>query len=116
MEVVNFVRLASNQLRLVPLRIIQDAPLPANVDRIPVELWFNTQGREGHFTVNVPIRHRSFPDKGLIATYMYAESMPTAFAANSPTGPSEGGSERPAILALRKSRPHLLKCGRAYHD
>lgn len=98
---MNSIRLASNQLRVLPLRISHNTALSSDVDAIPIELAFTSKDQETNFVVNIPIRHRAFPGKGIIATYFYAESMPTAFAVNSPTGPSEAGEERAAVVALR---------------
>ncbi|KZV67959.1 hypothetical protein PENSPDRAFT_32803 [Peniophora sp. CONT] len=100
LSIANDIRLAPNQLRVLPLRIAQDGPLQVNVDHILLELEFTYQDQKTSLRISLPVRHRTLPGKGIIATYLYAESMPTAFAVNSPTEPSKTGEERAAVLAL----------------
>lgn len=97
------VRLAPNQVRVLPLRIIQSEPLTPDVHHIPLELTFANAltSHETTLVVELPVRRQTLPAVGIVATYMHAESAPLAFAANSPLGSAEEGDERPPVLALR---------------
>ncbi|KAI0798096.1 hypothetical protein C8Q75DRAFT_34633 [Abortiporus biennis] len=98
--------IAPSQTRIIPLRIRQSKPISKTTRTISVKL--NASGSSGSIEIStsLDIRHNdhwhSRNTQSLIATYVHANFMATAFAVKPPTDTKSTGTNStvPPILAL----------------
>ncbi|PCH38714.1 hypothetical protein WOLCODRAFT_97559 [Wolfiporia cocos MD-104 SS10] len=103
LQLLNATRIAPSQTRIVPIRISQRAAYYASSIELDLHLTSSTTLTTLH--VILPVTQlpqwtpSNSPSEGIMASYFFATSMPTAFRVIPPELPNDG-DPHPAVLAL----------------
>ncbi|KZT03565.1 uncharacterized protein LAESUDRAFT_814646 [Laetiporus sulphureus 93-53] len=100
---VNTIRIAPTQTRIVPVRITQNASVA--LIQLSLDLHLVSGGASEILRVTLPVVHHAlwnatvYPTDGIKASYFFAATMPTAFIVKPPQE-LNSGEPHPPVLAL----------------